>query len=104
MPLLVYNVVSSVSPYEAPAATIEFLLDGKTLRVQAGITVAAALAYHPPGYSRLSVTGQARAPFCGMGICHECRLMIDGRIRLACQTLCSDGMRVETGTGQGMTL
>ena len=103
MPLLVYHVVSSLPPDEVPTATIEFLLDGKALRVQAGITVAAALAHQPPGFSRLSVSGQARAPFCGMGICHECRLMVDGRRRLACQTLCSDGMRVETGTGQGLT-
>nr|WP_218156584.1 (2Fe-2S)-binding protein [Polaromonas sp. OV174] len=80
---------------------MELLLDGKALRVPAGITVAAALAHQPPGWSRLSVSGQVRAPYCGMGICHECRLTIDGRRRLACQTLCCDGMRVETGTSQG---
>ncbi len=102
MPLLVHHVACSPPHYETPATTIEFLLDGKALRVPAGITVAAALAHQPPGYSRLSVSGQARAPFCGMGICHECRLTVDGRRRLACQTLCSDGMRVETGTGQGL--
>jgi predicted molibdopterin-dependent oxidoreductase YjgC len=85
-----------------PAASIEFLLDGQPLRVPAGISVAAALALRAPGYSRLSVSGEARAPFCGMGICHECRLTIDGRLRLACQTLCSDGMQVETGTGHGV--
>lgn len=101
MPLLVNHVVSLRHPDEISTATVEFLLDGKALRVQAGTTVAAALAYQPPGFSRLSVSGQARAPFCGMGICHECRLMVDGRRRLACQTLCSDGMRVETGAGYG---
>jgi succinate dehydrogenase/fumarate reductase-like Fe-S protein len=31
-----------------------------------------------------------------MGICQECRVMIDGRRRLACQTLCRDGMHVDT--------
>lgn len=78
-------------------ASVEFLLDGRPLRVAAGTSVAAALAFRPPGHSRLSVGGEARAPFCGMGICHECRLTIDGQRRLACQTLCSDGLRVETG-------
>ena len=101
MPLLVYHFVSSVQPSEALTATVEFLLDGKALRVPAGITVAAALAYRPPGHSRLSVSGQARAPFCGMGICHECQLSIEGRRRLACQTLCSEGLCVETGAGHG---
>jgi succinate dehydrogenase/fumarate reductase-like Fe-S protein len=31
-----------------------------------------------------------------MGICHECRVLVDGRRRLACQTLCTDGMVVDT--------
>ena len=84
-----------------PEASVEFLLDGQPLRVPAGTSVAAALALRPPGLSRLSVNGDGRAPFCGMGICQECRLLIDGRRRLACQTLCSSGMRVETGTGLG---
>ncbi len=85
-----------------PAASVEFLLDGQPLRVPAGTTVAAALAQRPPGCSRISVSGDARAPFCGMGICHECRLTVDGRRRLACQTLCSEGMQVETGTSHQM--
>jgi D-hydroxyproline dehydrogenase subunit gamma len=39
----------------------------------------------------------ARAPFCGMGVCQECRVTVDGRAYvLACQTVCRDGMRVET--------
>jgi aerobic-type carbon monoxide dehydrogenase small subunit (CoxS/CutS family) len=48
------------------------------------------------GVARASVTGQPRAPFCGMGVCQECRVRIDGRRRLACQTVCAEGMRVET--------
>jgi predicted molibdopterin-dependent oxidoreductase YjgC len=74
---------------------VELHIDGRLRRVPAGSTVAAALA---PGCSRVSVSGQKRAPFCGMGICQECRVGIDGLRRLACQTLCGDGMRVETGT------
>jgi succinate dehydrogenase/fumarate reductase-like Fe-S protein len=46
--------------------------------------------------SRTSVSGQRRAPLCGMGICQECRVNIDGLRRLACQTICREGMRVET--------
>jgi predicted molibdopterin-dependent oxidoreductase YjgC len=84
-----------------PKTSVEFLLDGRPLRVPAGTTVAAALAFRPPGCARLSVSGEARAPFCGMGVCHECRLSIDGQRRLACQTLCSDGLRVETGLQHG---
>ncbi|WP_248796346.1 2Fe-2S iron-sulfur cluster-binding protein [Pseudomonas sp. MWU13-2105] len=76
----------------------ELILDGCTLRVAEGTSVAAALALAGDGCTRTAVTGQRRAPLCGMGICQECRVNIDGRRRLACQTLCRDGMHVETRT------
>lgn len=75
---------------------IELSLDGRSVIVMAGTTVAAALAQGGDGSSRTSVSGQRRAPFCGMGICQECRVTIDGQRRLACQTLCQVGMQVET--------
>jgi len=74
----------------------DLLLDGRPLRVAAGTTVAAALALGGDGTTRTSVSGQRRAPLCGMGVCQECRVSIDGQRRLACQTLCRDGMQVET--------
>jgi predicted molibdopterin-dependent oxidoreductase YjgC len=75
---------------------IELSLDGRSLQVADGTTVAAALSLGGDGSSRTSVCGQRRAPFCGMGICQECRVTIDGQRRLACQTLCREGMQVET--------
>jgi succinate dehydrogenase/fumarate reductase-like Fe-S protein len=74
----------------------ELSIDGQALRVAKGTTVAAALMSVGDRCSRTSITGQRRAPLCGMGICQECRVNIDGVRRLACQTLCRDGMRVET--------
>ncbi|QFZ82619.1 (2Fe-2S)-binding protein [Variovorax paradoxus] len=72
-------------------------IDGQLVRVKAGSSVAAALrVVDGKGAARTSVTGQPRAPFCGMGVCQECRVQIDGRRRLACQTVCAEGMRVET--------
>ncbi|MFH3710192.1 2Fe-2S iron-sulfur cluster-binding protein, partial [Acinetobacter baumannii] len=35
-------------------------------------------------------------PFCGMGVCQECRVNINGLRVLACQTLCQQDMKVET--------
>lgn len=74
----------------------DLILDGQPFRVADGTTVAAALALGGDGCSRTSVTGQRRAPLCGMGICQECRVSINGRRCLACQTLCRDGMHIET--------
>ena len=66
--------------------------------VNAGISVAAAIALSGSAVTRISVTGQPRAPVCGMGICMECRVTIDGMAhQLACQTLCLDGMQIKTG-------
>ncbi|MGF6154369.1 (2Fe-2S)-binding protein [Pseudomonas fluorescens] len=75
---------------------IEVSLDGRTVAVDAGTTVAALLYLAGDSCSRTSVSGQHRAPFCGMGVCQECRVNIDGQRRLACQTTCRTGMRVET--------
>jgi succinate dehydrogenase/fumarate reductase-like Fe-S protein len=74
----------------------ELSIDGRLLEVIPGTTVAAALDQIGDACSRTSVSGQRRAPLCGMGICQECRVDIDGKRRLACQTLCQDGMNVET--------
>ena len=70
-------------------------IDGQAARVKAGSSVAAALQM-AGGVSRISVTGQPRAPFCGMGIWQGCRGQVGGRRPLACQTPCREGMRVET--------
>ena len=78
------------------SARLRIQLDGQPMRVASGSSVAAALATRSPGNSRVSVSGERRAAFCGMGVCHECRVLIDGHLRLACQTRCQEGMRVDT--------
>jgi predicted molibdopterin-dependent oxidoreductase YjgC len=81
-------------------AMVEVQVGGTRVRIPAGSSVAAALAQQPPGCTRLSVSGQWRAPLCGMGVCHECRVLINGRERLACQTVCEDGMHITTSSAQ----
>lgn len=76
--------------------TLQLNIDGQAVRVKEGTSLAAALQMATGGVARISVTGQPRAPFCGMGICQECRVQVDGRRLLACQTPCREGMRVET--------
>jgi len=72
-------------------------INGKAVTVPAGTVVAAAIAQAGQQPTRRSVSGQARAPLCGMGICFECRVTIDGRPhRRSCQTVCEDGMEVQT--------
>lgn len=76
---------------------IALTIDGRPFRVKAGTTVAAALAAAGISAVRRSVTGALRGPLCGMGICFECRVTIDGAPhRLGCQTPCAAGMEVRT--------
>ncbi|WP_148874865.1 (2Fe-2S)-binding protein [Serratia marcescens] len=75
--------------------TIVLSIDGKPYRVPVGISVAAALSLCGGDRCRLSISRRPRAPFCGMGVCQECRVTINGLRRLACQTLCQAGMRIE---------
>jgi predicted molibdopterin-dependent oxidoreductase YjgC len=77
--------------------TVTLSIDARSVSVEAGVTVAAAIAIAGSGVTRRSVGGAARAPLCGMGICQECRVTIDGRMhQLSCQTLCTEGMHVVT--------
>ena len=76
-------------------ATLTITIDGEALTVPEGISVAAALALTGDPTTRQAVNGDLRAPFCGMGVCQECRVTVDGLRVLACQTLCRAGMQIE---------
>jgi len=63
----------------------------------AGSMVAAAILESGVTTFRRSVIGEARGPLCGMGICFECRVRVDGVAHVrSCQTLCENGMDVRT--------
>ena len=75
----------------------EILLNGRRIGFTPGTTVAAAVLRAGVSTFRTSVTGERRGPVCGMGICYECRLTIDGEPHArSCQISCRDGMVVET--------
>jgi predicted molibdopterin-dependent oxidoreductase YjgC len=79
----------------ASAQPVALHINGQAIQVVPGTSVAAAMALASMPITRQSVSGQPRTPVCGMGICQECRVTINGRVRLACQTLCAPGMQVE---------
>ena len=71
-------------------------VNGSPLVVPSGTTVAVAMAIAGQA-CRTSVSGEPRGPLCGMGICFECRVFINGRPhRPGCQVLCEQGMEVRT--------
>ena len=78
--------------------TVELQVDGRALRAAADVTVAVALLQNGVWSFRRSVRGDPRGPLCGMGICYECRLTIDGVAHTrACMTRVAQGMEIRTG-------
>ncbi len=76
---------------------LELTVNGRRVQVPVGSVVAAAVALVDGDAYRHSVTGEPRAPLCGMGICFECRVTINGNAHcLSCQTVCEEGMEVVT--------
>lgn len=79
------------------SAAITVRVDGREVRVAPGATVATAVITAGGMRFRRSVRGEPRAPLCGMGICFECRVVVDGRPHVrSCMTACRDGMEVYT--------
>lgn len=76
---------------------VEIFVNGRRVSVPAGISVAAALLNAGEPVFRRSVGAEPRGPLCGMGICQECRVTIDGvSHRRSCLEPVVRGMRVAT--------
>jgi len=75
---------------------VRVTVNGASISVPSGTTVAVAVTIAGQA-CRTSVSGERRGPLCGMGICFECRVAIDGRPHCrSCQILCEPGMEVTT--------
>lgn len=76
---------------------VSITVNGRAVQVAEGTSVAAAMmmANEP---CRFSAQWEPRTPFCGMGICMECRATVNGvPQRRTCQLVCTPDMEVVTG-------
>ena len=75
--------------------SLHIIFEGVRLAASAGETVAAALLAHGAVALSESRAGAPRGYYCGIGVCHDCVVSIDGRHgQRACITQVRDGMRV----------
>lgn len=73
---------------------ITLTINGSSVSVERGTSVAAAIMI-TGDHCRTSVSGESRGPLCGMGICFECRAILNGVLHSrTCQMLCEQGMEV----------
>jgi predicted molibdopterin-dependent oxidoreductase YjgC len=87
---------------EADASTVSITVEGNDVKAAAGDSVAAALLAAGFDHCRTTpVSGAPRAPYCMMGVCFECLVIIDGiGNRQGCLVPVSEGMRVELQRGK----
>lgn len=73
---------------------ITFTFDDQEIAAHDGETIAAALMRTGQVNIRTSPYGEGSGVFCGMGICQECVVEVDGKKVESCRTTVADGMTV----------
>jgi predicted molibdopterin-dependent oxidoreductase YjgC len=88
---------------ENPAETVMVEIEGVSVHVPVGESVAAVALAHGLVYTRTTtVSGKPRAPYCMMGVCFDCLIEIDGKPnQQACMIKVAEGMRIRRQHGAG---
>ena len=74
---------------------IKFEFEGQVLKAFPGDSIAAALIAYDIIELRYTSDGESRGIFCGMGVCQECLVEIDGeQNQRACMTKVREGMQI----------
>ena len=80
------------------AVTID--INGKPVTAYLGESVATALLSEEIVAMRTTTLGESRGVFCGMGVCFDCLVVVDGKPNTrACMTWVIEGMDIRTQDG-----
>ncbi|MDW6059312.1 (2Fe-2S)-binding protein [Streptomyces sp. FXJ1.4098] len=79
--------------------SFDLSFDGRTIHARPGQSVGAALvAAGVVAWRTTRGEGRPRGLFCGIGVCYDCLITVDGRPdQRACLVPAADGMRLESG-------
>jgi predicted molibdopterin-dependent oxidoreductase YjgC len=81
-------------------AQLSLTLDGRTVTAYEGETVAAVLLAEGHIATRSTRSGSPRGVYCGMGVCFDCLVVVDGAPNTrACVTSVREGMQVARQNG-----
>jgi ferredoxin len=83
----------------------EIEVDGKTILACSGQTIAEVLLANGVRTLRRTRKQASRGVYCGMGICYECRMVVNGipNVR-TCMTLATPGTKIATQDDSRITL
>lgn len=74
------------------------MVDGQPIAFESGDSIAAALLRSGIVAFRRSLSGEPRGLFCGIGVCNDCLVTVDGRPnRRACLTPAVAEAVIQTG-------
>ena len=78
-------------------------MDGVLRQAFEGETVASVmLANRTRTLRNTRKAGEPRGLFCGIGVCYDCLVIVDGRVNVrACMVKAAPGMKVRTQEGVG---
>jgi NADPH-dependent 2,4-dienoyl-CoA reductase/sulfur reductase-like enzyme len=79
----------------SPESMFEF--EGKTISAPHGQSIAAALTAAGIRDLHGARNGEGRGLFCGMGVCQDCLVLVDGELRRACMTEVADARQISRG-------
>ena len=83
-----------------PALTV--VVDGREVTAYGGETAATVLLAEGHLATRTTAGGAPRGVFCGMGVCFDCLVVVDGVPNTrACMTPVADGMVIRRQEGLG---
>ena len=82
----------------ARGTAFQFTLDGEPVDAYPGETIATALLAADRRIARRTARrGSPRGVFCAIGVCHDCRMVVDGEANVrTCLVPARAGMAVET--------
>lgn len=91
-------------PIVERGASFRIEVDGVSIPAYEGETVASAILAHGSRVLRRTrLKDSPRGLFCGIGVCYDCLVVIDGTPNLrACMAPATPGLRVHTQKGVGV--
>ena len=94
----------SLQNNQAPLVTV--FIEGLAVKVPENATVASAVMAYRNGPTRFTAISQSpRAPYCMMGVCFECLMIVDGKSNCqACMQPVHEGMTIEVQQGTGLSV
>lgn len=75
--------------------SISILINGEPVAAEPGVSLGSLIHSHRKSFRRSPKLSKPRGLYCGMGVCFECMITVDGQPVRACITPVRDGMSVK---------